>query len=256
MGYQPARDNLRQLDPVPRHLRGGVQLDPSRVHSQTQATEARAPPSPPPDHQQPPTGGPELQDDLNAPVLSDEVQVRQPIVTNNTSVHTPPLPHAGNPTLSFSGDTSASDTQGAGSDLNQQHDSSGSNAAAAAAGAEASQMSASLRSQNKRGPDGTPLEGHPDFLNEEDIKFMNLMLQEWADTYPVDINCTKHSVPMITHDQANKRYVVSIPKVTQFNVTMLRNLKKQSKKEPQMSLGDRMKQILQVGKRSTKPSNT
>ena len=75
MGYQPERDNLRPLDPIPRHLRGGVQLDPSRVQSQTQATEARAPPSPPPEHQQPPTGGPELQDDLNAPVLSDELQV-------------------------------------------------------------------------------------------------------------------------------------------------------------------------------------
>ena len=84
---------------------------------------------------------------------------------------------------------------------------------------------------------------------------MNLMLQEWADTYPVDINCTKHFVPLITHDQANKRYVVSIPKVTQFNVTMLRNLKKQSKKEPHMSLGDRIKQALQVVKKTTKPSN-
>ena len=85
---------------------------------------------------------------------------------------------------------------------------------------------------------------------------MNLMLQEWADTYPVDINCTKHFAPLITHDQANKRYVISIPKVTQYNVTMLRSLKKQNKKEPHMSLGDRTKQALQVFKKTTKPSNT
>ena len=216
----------------------------------------RAPPSPPPEHQQPPTAGPELQDDLNAPVLSDELQVRQPIVTNNTSVHTPPLPHAGNPTLSVSGDTSASDTQGAGSDLNQQHDSSGSNTAAAAAGAEASQMSASLRSQDKRGPDGSPLEGHPAFLTEEDLKFLKLMLQEWTDQYPVDVACTKYFVPLVTHDQANKRYVVDPPKVTQYNVTMLRSLKKQNKKEPQMSLLERTTNALQVFKKMTKPPTT
>ena len=73
MGYQPARDNLRPLDPLPRHLRGGVQPDHPRVESQTKAPGARASPSPPPDDQQPTTGGPELQDVLNNPALFDDL---------------------------------------------------------------------------------------------------------------------------------------------------------------------------------------
>jgi hypothetical protein len=205
----------------------------------------------------------------------DDLQVREPIVNNNTPGQTPPLPQAENLSLSVSGNTSASDTQGVGSDLNQQHDSSGSNAAPAVAGAEASQLSApavagaeasqlsapavagaeasqlsaSLRSQDKRGPDGTPLEGHPAHLTEEDITFMNLMLKEWKDNYPMEVGCTKHFVPLITHDQANKRYQVNVPKVTTFNVN---SLKKQTKKEPHMSLLDRTKQAF----KSTKPPTT
>ena len=110
MGYQPSRDALRRLDLVPQHLRGWVEVDPSNDHSQTQAAEATAPPSPPPGNQPPPTGEQVLQDDLNAPILSDVQQVLQPTVTNNTSVHTSPLPPSGNLTLSVSTDTNASDS--------------------------------------------------------------------------------------------------------------------------------------------------
>ena len=52
----------------------------------------------------------------------------------------------------------------------------------------------------------------------------------------MDVGCTKHFAPLITHDQANKRYQVNAQKVTTFNVNMLRSLKKQNKKEPLMSL--------------------
>ena len=144
----------------------------------------------------------------------------------------------------------------AGSALLQQQDSSGSNTAAAAAGAQASQMSANLRSQDKRGPDGSPLEGHPAFLTTEDLKFLQQMLKDWTDYYSVDVACTKYFVPLVTHDQANKRYALNLPAVTQDNVTMLRSLKKQNKKEPHMSLGDSTTQALQVFKKMTKPSNT
>jgi hypothetical protein len=87
----------------------------------------------------------------------------------NTSAHILPLKTSGNQ-VSVSIDTNASNTHGggsdasdnqrAGSDLNQRHDSSGSNPA--------------------------PMEGYPLFLTDDDNKFLKIMLQEWKDDYPID----------------------------------------------------------------------
>ena len=193
-GYQPDRNSLRRLGPLPRHLRGGAPLDTSGVSSHNQPREARAVPSPPPIVRRPTsTEALDLQAILDDEIVLDDLHVREPNVNNNTPGQPPPPPQTENLSMSVSGNTSTSDTQGTGSDLDQQHDSSGSNAAPAvdgaeasqpsapaAAGAKASQLSANRRSNDKRKPDGTPLEGHPAHLTEEDITFMNQMLKEWT----------------------------------------------------------------------------
>jgi hypothetical protein len=105
-----------------------------------------------------------------------------------------------------------------------------------------SPLSVSLRSHDKKKADGIPLEGQPAQLTEEDNTYLNKMLKEWYENYPMGAEYTTHFVPMITHDQANKKYIVEKDKMTMFHVSMLRNLKKQEKKEPLMQIEERIKQ--------------
>jgi hypothetical protein len=104
------------------------------------------------------------------------------------------------------------------------------------------QLSVSLRSHDKKRADGIPLEEQPAPLTEEENTYLNKMLKEWYENYPMGAEYTTHFVPMITHDQANKKYIVEKDKMTQFNVSMLRYLKKQNKANSLMQVGERINQ--------------